>query len=172
VSRDEYDPALTGSMALSVGDDVPTRAAVDHDVLQPGYVTHVFQLVSRPGRDVSVVVAGRVACRERDQMREVRLQGRVRHLVDEILDPGHRRSTFGAPITHVEDDLIVPKGLYSVTRLVLSFEPTHPVRIQLHQQKAAPIDENSGVRVLLLKEAPILHHYVQVLPLHVGLSFR
>jgi hypothetical protein len=72
---------------------------------------------------------------------------------------------------HVEDDFVLPKGLYPVTSLALSFESRHQVRVQLHQQKAATIDENSGVRVLLLEEAPVLHHYMQVLPLHVGLSF-
>jgi hypothetical protein len=104
-------------------------------------------------------------------MREVRLQCRVRYLIDQVLDPGDRRSTFGAPIANVEDDLVILKGLYSVTSLALIFEPMRLVRIQLHQQKAATIDENSGVRVFLLEETPILHHHVQVLPLHVGLSF-
>jgi len=104
-------------------------------------------------------------------MREVLLQGRVRHLIDQVLYPGDRSGTLGTPITHVEDDLVIPKGLYSVTSIALTFESTHSVRIQLHQQKAATIDENSSVRVLLLEEAPILHHHVQVLPLHVGLLF-
>jgi hypothetical protein len=104
-------------------------------------------------------------------MGEVRLQGRVGHPVDQVLDPGDRRGTFGAPIAHVEDDLVLPKGLYSVTSLALTFESMRLVRIQLHQQKAATIDENSGVRVLLLEETPILHHHVQVFPLYVGLSF-
>ena len=33
VGGDEYDPAPTGRVALSFGDDVPTGTAVDHDVL-------------------------------------------------------------------------------------------------------------------------------------------
>jgi hypothetical protein len=95
----------------------------------------------------------------------------VPHLVDLVLYPGDRRGTFGTPIANVEDDLVLPKGLYSVTSLSLTLESTRPVRIQLHQQKAATIEENSGIQVLLLEEAPVLHHHVQVLPLHVALSF-
>jgi hypothetical protein len=88
-----------------------------------------------------------------------------------VSNPGDGHSTRGAPIANVEDDLVISEREHSKTGLPPSFESTHPVGIQLHQQKATTIDENSGVRVLLLKEPAVLHHDVQVFPLHFGLPF-
>jgi hypothetical protein len=96
----------------------------------------------------------------------IRLEGKSRHLINEIVDPSHPYRPRRSHVAHLENNLILCKGQHAVTGQTLFVKLTHPIRRQFYKQNAASIDDDRNVRVLLLKESSILHDNMHVLPLY------